>query len=608
MIRLFYQWHPVALVLAITTLAATAAPFVAPTDRVPPFRRDRLPVPVEAMHTLGDHLLALALAKPMESAERRRAVAQAIALAQALNPGNETSESLLPVLSDGGEWVPPNPERVAQAKQSIAQMHAWLSAPETGEDANLLANLMTESISILDPQNPAAQNLGETESQGALDGGVDAWDGWVAPISAFQQPPAKPTGPAEEIIAAEVEVIEVEDPFEFVEPTEPPPTGPKPPAPEVKLKAATISTVFQLFDEQRDRWIAQPVDVIMNATDGNFQILIDGEKRNQSRSEQELIQPVEKGLTKAFGVNPTRGQINIYYGGRTSYSYQQNQASMSGPAWLLAHAALSGVEPNGFFIAELNENQEWVLPEFFWRMIMALDEDDSRGGRLVVPASAEGPLLNLLALEKSDFFLRYEVLVASSADEFVKLTTKQRTEEQIAVSEKFREIKERAGDSSLGLYLANRFVLQRLKDITEQAPYHLSAKLLAQQGSGTWPRFMTREALAAELWRRIELLALPLGTDPKTITTQDIAQLQTFSDQIFEDLKFVGTYAEFDDIPLVKEASKLADASGKLVRVLKDNRREWEKYKDVRAGQRRLRNEYFQLRKKLSEVSGDPIR
>ena len=606
MIRLFHQWHPVALLLAITTLAATAAPWVAPMEKVPPFRRDRLPIPVEAMHSLGNHLLALALAEPMESPERRRAVAQAIALVGALNPENETLQSLLSVLPDGREWIPPNPHRVAQAKESITRMHAWLSAAESGADANLLANLMAESISILDTQHPAARNFSKpeslAESPAESAGRPDPWAGWVAPISAFQ------VQPAEEIIPPQLQAIEVDDPFEFLESPQQAPPGPKPPAPEVKLTTAAISTVFQLFDEKRDRWIAQPVDLTMNAADGDFQLLIPGTEKNQWLTEDGLINPVENGLTEAFGVTPTRGQMELVFDSKSGYSFQQNQASMSGPVWLLAHAALSGIEPEGLFIAELTENQQWILPAFFWRMIMALAESETGGGRLVVPVSAEAPLRNLLALQHPDFFLRYEVLVASSADEFVQLTKKQRTEEQIAVSEKFREINERAGDSSLGLYLANRFVLQRLKDITAQAPYHLSAKLLAKQGSGTWPRFMTREAIAAELWRRIEMLPLPLGTNPRKISAQDIAQLQAFSDRIPEDIKFVGTYAESDDISLVKEANKLAEATRDLLSVLQDSRREWQKYNDIKQGQRRLRKEYFKLCKRLAEVSGDPIR
>jgi hypothetical protein len=75
------------------------------------------------------------------------------------------------------------------------------------------------------------------------------------------------------------------------------------------------------------------------------------------------------------------------------------------------------------------------------------------------------------------------------------------------VSAKFREIREKAGSQPAGQYVANPFIRRRLADLSLEAPYHFSAKMLAIQGAGNRPTEIPRNVLASELLRVIAPMA-----------------------------------------------------------------------------------------------------
>jgi iron uptake system EfeUOB component EfeO/EfeM len=176
------------------------------------------------------------------------------------------------------------------------------------------------------------------------------------------------------------------------------------------------------------------------------------------------------------------------------------------------------------------------------------------------------------------------------------------------VAAKFKEIKDKAGDSSPGVYLANRFVRQRLQAISEEAPYHLSAKLLAKQGFGLRPRYLTKQALAAELLRKIATMKLPAVADPYSISSGDITALKAFEEKIRKIISELESYTERNHTQLLDETKGLADAARNLVRKFDDRREIWEKYDELIKAQRALEKVDGNLRKKLSGLSGGPIR
>ena len=101
------------------SMAMGAGPFVAPAEGPIPFRRDRVPLDVDAMHGLSHHILLISKGLNHETSVGRRASAQAIALALALDPSNREARDLAVQLVDGQSPPVPGGEEVESAKSSV---------------------------------------------------------------------------------------------------------------------------------------------------------------------------------------------------------------------------------------------------------------------------------------------------------------------------------------------------------------------------------------------------------------------------------------------------------------------------------------------------------
>jgi hypothetical protein len=177
---------------------------------------------------------------------------------------------------------------------------------------------------------------------------------------------------------------------------------------------------------------------------------------------------------------------------------------ISAAAAVLASAAITGREPEAIVIGHIDQSGTLGLPPYFWDQILALGPGNGR--RLVLPAKAASWLPSLLALENPAFFLDYEVLLADDFHDLLDLTAKDPDDAIAEAGGKFRLIRERAGNQETGAYLANRFVRQRLEEISEVLPYHASASMLLLHGSVNRPQHVSRKVLASELSRAIRLM------------------------------------------------------------------------------------------------------
>jgi len=97
----------------------------------------------------------------------------------------------------------------------------------------------------------------------------------------------------------------------------------------------------------------------------------------------------------------------------------------------------------------------------------------------------------------------YEVILAADFMELVEFSAKIPQGKLATAAGKFLEIRQKAGGQDLRQYIGNSFVRQRLATLAQESPYHLSAKMLLIQSSGTRPTLVSRSVLAAELRRAI---------------------------------------------------------------------------------------------------------
>ncbi len=597
--------------LALLSTTAIADHFVPPTEKLAPFRRDRIPLHEDAIYSLSQNLTSAVRGAPYESPEHRRTAAKALALAYALNPKNENVTTQLSELSEGGKPNEIESERLDRAKNHILGHLKWLSSPEAGKDGNTLAALLGETMATMYPDDlQSGAYVGKSENS--------AWSGWVAETAAFNKPPEISK---EELTQSEPEAEEKTEEKEIAsrEPVE----KPKPSFKEgVILENARVKTVATVFDKSKLIWAPRVVSMEMSATKNP--ISPEGEKRwgfnldLQANSDdywqiqEDIAQPIKVLLEKEIGNMPERAgvQLRLDLGEGVSYSHRRNGAQTTAAGFVLAHAALSGNQPDGTFIGEISRDGKLGVPRFFWRSLIALTEESGggTGGRLIVPAAAEPYFINMLALEKPELFFKYEILIASSPEEYITLSTRKVSSAHEETYAKFKIIREKLGTNAIGPYLNNRFVRERLQEIVNQAPYHLSAKILYLYGTPARPRYLTQEALAAEIWRKIDVVNdITKIEDFYAVTSSQIGKLNDHYERMRGDLDAIGRYADSRHSDLLRDAKELITALRSFGKAFEARGEMWEKSDKIDQARSEMREKNTALLKKLSAITGDPM-
>jgi hypothetical protein len=581
------------LVLLAATVCA-APPFVPPTDANPPFRRDKLPIDTDSMASLSREMERLSLSASLEEAPQRRAAAQALALALALDPTNNSAHEALSDFAEGknrGE----DPERLTRAKARIWQSLGWLSSPEAGADGNFLADLMGDTVAALDPGHPSATELRDSGERGK-------WGGWVAPLSAFEE--RKP----------------VREKIPETKPAEKPEQTPAEQPARIALREASVKTVLYAYDKKDDanRFGRTVARMEARTEDHNEQ---EGEEWRPSglrihvpcREGYEgdvrdfVSTPILRALTAAEVPMPKNGLITLRAGDGDTYSFRRNTNAISGTGFLLAHAALTGSVPAATTIGVIDPKGSLVPPAYLWYYVNELREGD--GGRLVIPAAAEEHFLALLTLEETDFFLKYEVFTASTPKEFAELCASEPGEKQASVSTRFQEIRDKAPASTLGPYLANRFVRQRLLEIHAEMPQHLSAKMLALQGSrDRAPRTLQKNVLASVIWHATAPINSAIDINIYEINSEKIEAMEKTQEEVRIALSSLDRLTERADTELLTRAKSVASDLRALSRALNSRSDDWDsRYSAISKAFDTVKKSNGDLRKELSLITGDPL-
>jgi hypothetical protein len=583
-----FPFRKTIAVASLALLAATvcgAAPFVLPSEETPPFRRDQLPIDTDSMGYLSRDMTMLSQTAALDSAPDRRAAAQALALALALDPSNSEARDILSSIAKETRIRHPDEEKLTQAKARIWQFLGWLATPEAGTDGNLLADLMRDSASMLDPGNPSAVALRDSPEQGI-------WDDWVAPLQEFEE-----------------KRIADNSGSEGKKPDEPKKKDPTDSIPKITLTEASVRTVLYAYDKKSDGYEFGNTVLHMQAEadhhDG-LEIRIPCDEEEEWQVNEFVIDRIRTALESTSGLLLPPGKITFRAGDGDLYSFRKSNVTITGPAFVLASAAMTGIVPDATVIGVIDENNKLTAPSYVYYFMEKLL--DGEGGRLVIPAAAADSFAALLTLEKPEFFLKYEVFVANTPEEFASLCAKSPDKKSAEISARFKEIKDKANGATLGPYLANKFVRQRLLEISAEAPYHLSAKLLAIQGSSQRPpRSLSREMLGAMIWHAIAPLKRVEDVTTEWIDESASGKIDTLYDETRAELDLLDRYTERADRELLERAKKLAGELRDLSKAFRnrgdDDARLWAIQKAWKIFVRS--NEEY--RKELSLVTGDPL-
>jgi hypothetical protein len=541
----FHLLRVAGLLLGAATCLC-AGNFAPPAEGPVAFRRDRVPLNAEAMTDLSRQLATLAEGLDFKSAASRRGAAQILALSAALDPANGKARELITQFQNNEYPTAVDPGEIAKSRARISPFLTWLETPEAGSQGKALAACLTDVMHISDPEHPRAEALRAAGERGA-------WQGWIPELAAYQPEPELAVKPT---------------------PTEEPP----PAKPGILLGKAQVFTLLwkNVGKDESVKWILSRAPLQMAAginparESEPFSVTI-GPWHNDLRLSQ-LSTLLLKLLQKQHDTLPAGGRVTITSDALEMSLRSNKRQTISAAAAVLASSAISGRKPDATIIGMIDEAGAFKLPRGFWEQLQSLSPGN--GGRLVLPAAAADYLPAMLALEKPGFFLEYEVLLAANFQELLDLTEKTPRENLAKASAQFLEIREKADTQSIGQYLSNSFVRRRLAEISQNATYHYSAKMLALQGAGNRPAFISRSVLASELRRAIEPIGGIAKQEYYKLKMIPLNQFGAIQNGCRDELSRLFRVADKNDRELLDHVQEMIPALRTLERSLK-TREEW---------------------------------
>lgn len=560
----------------------SAAPFVAPADGPVAFRRDRVPLDVETMAALSRQTETLARGFSPETPEERRGMAQMLALAVALDPENPSARQLLESRVAGEGAAAANPEELEKTKVRIRQLVAWLETPGAGADGRALAACLRDIMRFADPEHPQAVAAGAGGEKGA-------WEGWVPGLSAY--------GEAAEDMESLAENREEQEGKPAVE------VSPS-------LGEMVVTAPLWVIDPETKAGILAPVPLRIGRVSPEagadekpatrFSLSMEADRAG--RPFREMLRGLEASLGQVHGGLPA-GVFVISTGDGSPYLFSRNKLAAGGAVLVLANAAVTGKEPSAVVIGAVGEDGSFHVFPRFWDHLRALSS--AEGCRLVVPEDAAEHLSAILALEEPGFFLRHEVFTAGSVRELLEIAGGEVPAGIAGASANFREIQEKAGAQPAGQYIANRFVRQRLGEISQAAPGHASARMLSVQAAGSRPVVLPRMILAAELRRALEPMDWLARQGGRVLAGGQADQIDPTYEECRAAIDALGRYVDTADRALFVKARDLSTSVRSLGRAYRVRLNAITGTQAVAAEQANLIRAYREFLAELSVLEGE---
>ncbi len=527
-----------------------AADFVAPTETPSTFRRDLLPLDVEMIAGLSKALTKAVRGIDSKTAENRRAAAQLLALASALNPGNQKARERLADFKRNLHRPDLGDTERASLIQQIDSVITGLDFPEAGDTGRGLAAYLKDVVRYLDP---TAQDTDAPAPVAELGN----WEGWVPGLSAYEEiapskAPAKmlePEAPEQEFLLAQAEV-----------------TTP------IWKKVSVAETEKWELSPETLKMQADKVTPPLGEPDA-FSIIGRGPAASLSaQTAQTILFQLLRNEGKTL---PKHGNIIIGSSLEGALLVSENPTTINAAAAVLASAALTGRVPNATILGTVDAKGVYELPRGAWEQLRCLGPGN--GGRLVLPAAmAKTDLPAILAMENPKFFFDYEVVLAANFQELLELSAKEPGEALTKASSLFQQIREKIGTQPIGQYVANSFVRRRLSEVFQLAPYHASVKMLGIQGAGNRPIYVSRLIFALELRHALEPLNWLLVRTEPTLGVEEYRKILTSHEACTTAIEKLSHYADRSEDDLLTKLKELMLQVRNLERATRTRGEEYE--------------------------------
>lgn len=531
-----FRWNYGLLVgwMSLAAVSAEVGDFTPPAETPSFFRRDQVPLDREMQRRLSLDLSEIVGGLDGKTPESRRAAAQFLALAVALDPGNRQAKTRLDQFKRGRHVVGLDAAERLRVLQTVKEVIAGLNFPEAGEAGGGLAACLSDLLRWMgDGSEPP------TEAERGN------WDNWVPGIAAYEarqttqdqrkSQPEMPTVKDFALTEAEVETA-------------------------IWIKTPSKAGIKWSLRQEK---LKMKANMVVPGAGESPPFSFEGRGPGESIASEQSRAVLRQVLKNEGIVVPEQGTIVIGSELENAALGAERSDRVSAAAAVLASAAITGRQPDAIILGTVDSKGTYQLPRGIWEQLRCLGPGNGR--RLVLPtAAATAELPAILALENPKFFFDYEVVLAANFHDVLEYSAKQAPESLVKGFTGFQQVREKQGAQSLGQYLANPFVRRRLSEIFQLAPNFASVQMLGIQGAGNRPIHVARSIFAVELRAALEPLAWLLERKEPLLEVTEFRQISISYEASAKEVERLSRYAERSDEDLL---TKLKDVLG-LVRAL----------------------------------------
>ena len=499
--------------LTIASHAGFAAPYHRPNESKELFQLENIPLQVHTMRKISKHLVVLASRKQNNSAEARRASAQLLALAMRLDPTNPTIRETDKSFAKGSPPPQADNNQVAKAMNRVQFYKRWLASPNAGENANILASLITDATKTLDPQT---RNQPDTAD----------WSGVLPAIQGLTQArppkpepnlPSQPQKPSSNNVTQSVvpqaqfhlTKLLIHAPLTIERRKNwAPPSSPKAASDRYTHKKLLARIEMEIAQSSNTNNTLTNTKTAKNTNPLTVKFFPSLEKENSTNAakpnplgvtlQSTVYQKISYTLNTLLHSRHSKipaSEIKIKLShGRYALS---NYLAITAPLAIMLEASATNqpLRKDLYICAAINAQGELRQPQYFWEQFQLLRNSGQRG-RLIVAAESYDLMIQSLAFGDPDFFTHWEVFSAETFDEAMELAPQKNPKNIADASALFRTIQQLTQKSQVTQIAVNQAVRSRLSEIVGLAPNHLSAKALLVQGSVKRPAHLNSLALA----------------------------------------------------------------------------------------------------------------
>lgn len=503
--------------------------FIPPAEGPLPFRRYKLPLEADTMLDLSMRVSRMADGLQGKTADERRGAAQLLALSLALDPVNTEAREILTQFVEGNHRAGTDPLKIQEHRDRIGELLGWLEMDAAGVDGQALAACLKDAVAI----SRKADGSGEMEENRKE---VGRWSGWIPELARYEDKPA-------------IDVANVPGSTDVADPERP----------DILLESAIVTVPLWRENAKSTPPSRKMVlsELKMTATEipkgesgrSPFRLTIGDESKNPKLAAKRGL--ILRMMRKLYGKLPDSLSVALQGDDLDAAWPKSKSQPLSAAAAVLVSAAITGREPIGTILGEVDETGNYTLPATYWLQLRSLPSGGAR--RVILPAAAASDLSSILAMGEPQFFIDHEILLAANFQQLLDLSAAKPDDAIEVADASFKAIREKAGTSPLGSYVATSAVRRRLAELAQAASYHFSARMLAVQGAGDRPTYITRNVLISELLIALEPMDWLVRRGRVPFTAVELDQLgATFENCRGEVEKLLRFTDKADRIPVEK--------------------------------------------------------